>query len=471
MGKPAKIIYLDAVWAQVDGLWPKDLKLIAEAYRFRKPGWKYSKAAKAGWDGYTRFFNEENGKFLAGLVPEMCRSLAQLGYDAEVFRVQGQSEQIAWREDLIRPELTIVKTKSGDFPLRDYQLELIWKAVDAGRGVIEAATGAGKTAILASLLKITGDAPALMLFRSRDLLHQTEKELLAMGIPREMLGAYYAEAHRPARFMLTTVQSLHYVEPVIHLFRVLMADECHYGITTAGCTGFLRKATAATVRIGFSATAWKKRDPVHNFKLIGHFGNSLGRIKAKELQGRGFLAQCDTRFVRIDEPAYGFQDLAYIEAYRTYLVNNAYFHDRVADIVNNQCRGRTLVLVEWKDHGLALNARIPNSHWVNGDDPKIYRGELREKLRSETEDIVVISTAIFGTGLDIFIHNLVNCSGGRSDIQVIQKYGRGLRLAPDKERAVYWDFLHLTNRYLEDHSRERMRELRKEGHRIEETVV
>lgn len=49
---------------------------------------------------------------------------------------------------------------------------------------------------------------------------------------------------------------------------------------------------------------------------------------------------------------------------------------------------------------------------------------------------------------------------------LIQKIGRGLRRAADKDKLEYHDFIFTFNPALESHSEERMKVLKKQGHPI-----
>lgn len=322
----------------------------------------------------------------------------------------------------------------------------------------------GKTTVMGGYLKLQGDRPALVLFRSVDLLHQTHEEFLKMGVPEHLLGICYAKVWRPARIVMTTAQSLHHVREVLPAIRSLIADECHHGIVTNAVVPYLRLMKKCQNRYAISATPWKKDDKVHNYKLKGHFGPQLTKMRTGEAQERGILSGAVIQFVKFDSPdGFDFR-CEYIDGYRGVVVENDEFHDMVANIVSGM-KGRTLILVEWKDHGVALQQRIPGSYWVCGDDKKDVRHDLREKLRSD-KHAVVISTRIFGTGLDFYLHNLVNCGGGAIDIGTIQRLGRGLRLSDDKERLIYVDFVPLAHEDMKRHGQERIRTLRKEGHDV-----
>lgn len=68
-------------------------------------------------------------------------------------------------------------TMSDDFELRDYQQDVVKKAVKQKRGIIKVATGGGKTAIAANIIAEIGRVPCVFFVPSIDLMHQTRDEL------------------------------------------------------------------------------------------------------------------------------------------------------------------------------------------------------------------------------------------------------------------------------------------------------
>jgi superfamily II DNA or RNA helicase len=157
--------------------------------------------------------------------------------------------------------------------------------------------------------------------------------------------------------------------------------------------------------------------------------------------------------------------MVYQEAYNKFVVYNDDFHDIAADLITS-LKGRTVIFVERKDHGLEIMKRIPGAIWVSGDDKKDFRKDTIQKLKESPEDTPVISTRIFKTGVDIYVHNVVNLSAMAAEHGVIQGFGRGLRLAPDKDHCDYHDFILEQNTHLLKHSKRRIAALKKEGHNI-----
>ena len=65
----------------------------------------------------------------------------------------------------------------GAYVLRDYQEEAVNNALKKQRGIIKAATGAGKTVIAGSIIAKAGAFPACFFVTTKDLLHQAKEEL------------------------------------------------------------------------------------------------------------------------------------------------------------------------------------------------------------------------------------------------------------------------------------------------------
>jgi superfamily II DNA or RNA helicase len=90
-----------------------------------------------------------------------------------------------------------------------------------------------------------------------------------------------------------------------------------------------------------------------------------------------------------------------------------------------------------------------------------------EQLKICNGNVVGIATqGIFNAGINVYLHNLLNCAGGKADHQIVQRMGRGLRTSDDKEILNYYDFVFHTNDYLLDHSRKRIKILAAEGHEV-----
>jgi len=461
MAVKARIIIKNGVWSKIDRLDSRVASRIYKAMRFmsQKNFWAAGgRNRTSGWKGYVDFYDKGNGSFLTGLVPEMELLLRDMGVPYEMCRLKDCPTPVELREDLLCP--TIVRPRGQQ--LRDDQVEYLWRMIEHRRGIVKAATGYGKTAVMAAYLKmVPEDIFTVIVINSKDLISQTIEGFEEYGIDPDRLGWIFNSKTRGRRVIISTTPGLQKLDDVGLLphVQVLMVDEAHHGSTTNKMTRWMKKMTNCMDRFAFSATPFKP-DKVHNMKLRGHFGIQLGDVPLHELQDIDVLTTTECHFYYVDHPDADYE-APFQEAYQEYLVNFNEYNDFVAKKVR-ALKGRTLVSVEWKDQGEALAARIPGAHWVSADNPKKYRDQLRGLLRNDPDDIVVIATKVFGTGLDFYIHNLVNAGGGKSEIKVKQLFGRGVRKSGDKQHLLYIDFVHIMNKHLKRHSNARVKHLKDE---------
>ncbi len=82
--------------------------------------------------------------------------------------------------------------------------------------------------------------------------------------------------------------------------------------------------------------------------------------------------------------------------------------------------------------------------------------------------MVAILSSVGNVGIDVFVHHLINASGGKGTNLTIQKLGRGLRRAHDKEILDYHDFLfsYKVHPILTNHSYARLDTIKQEGHKV-----
>jgi len=236
-----------------------------------------------------------------------------------------------------------------------------------------------------------------------------------------------------------------------------------------------RRLKNCSVRVAMSATPFKfgETDKVQKYYVKGFFGPVLkttttdnGILTTQELQNRNILSKSNCIFYEIHEPKDIKYDI-YLDAVTRGIAENYSFHKTVVNLAKS-LKGRTLILVDRIAHGDMLKNMIPDSIWVQGKDNLKTRKQAIEILKKSKDDVVVLATQqIFNTGVSFFCHNLINAAGGQADHQIIQRMGRGLRTANDKDTLKYFDFLFKTNKYLEKHSEKRIKILEKEGHSIE----
>eukprot|EP00698_Gefionella_okellyi_P004899 TRINITY_DN14527_c0_g1_i2.p1 TRINITY_DN14527_c0_g1~~TRINITY_DN14527_c0_g1_i2.p1 ORF type:complete len:372 (-),score=65.84 TRINITY_DN14527_c0_g1_i2:38-1153(-) len=363
----------------------------------------------------------------------------------------------------MRPKM-VTEDFLAEIKLRDYQIEIANRALEERRGIIKAATGSGKTVIFSAIVKALGDGvPTMVLFRSRQLVDQTYRVFQARGL--QNIGRVHMDFYEPNVVTCCTIQSIHKLTKLVPGIRALIVDECHEFSSTKS-VAILKKFKNATWRLGFSATPWKSDDVVHNYRLKSWFGPELCDLGTAELQKQDVLAPSLIHLYPMTAPN-NIQHLPFDQAQEIGVFENEILNQSVVKLVNSISSGRILILVRRLSHGNRLSFLMPDAFWIQGADDMATRDFVFKQLStSSAKKVVAIASPVGYTGIDVHVHHVINAAGGLSPTQTIQKIGRGLRKAADKDRLDYHDFYFSTNPYLRAHSDERVRTLESEGHTI-----
>jgi superfamily II DNA or RNA helicase len=434
--------------------------------RFREKNYFHNRAYKMRkWDGYIEFFDKNTGKFLTGLLPEVSAFLRHKNIEYTVEDIRNLTE-------FNLKEVDESFLKDGEFPvdLRDYQVELINQVIKHRRGIIFAPTSAGKSLIMIGIIKtLKPNTPVLVLQNRLSLAQQNYDELVKLKFPN--VGNVWGGSIKPNIITVASVQSVTKIEKLLPKIKVLIVDEIHDMMSRLPKAVY-RRLKAADVRVAVSATPFKfgGKDNVQKFSVRGYFGPIFkvksaaeGILTTSELQSRGILSNSKCIFYPIREPQIP-HDI-YIDAVTRGIAENFYFHKVVSGLANKQ-KGRTLILVDRIAHGDVLNNLIAGSLWIQGKDDADTRKSVIKELQKSEQCVAIATQQIFNTGINVYLHNLINAAGGQADHQIIQRMGRGLRTADDKEVLNYYDFVFEINDYLEKHSRKRIKILKQQGHEV-----
>jgi superfamily II DNA or RNA helicase len=465
---PTAIVeFLSNTRAQMKGEY--DFKFVRDLLSYHPEGYKFAKAYKQHvWDGYVRLLTA-NGTFPAGLAWHVKEALEK----------KGTTITFAYGVNCKNPGIAVKHTKDvhlgGGVRLYPWQAKAVRTAVEAHRGVLKMATGAGKTECMAGVIKCletTRLPKTLIIVPNRNLLRQTkerlekrlechvgnigygqwEEDFVTVAIPNSLILPKFKE--RFQHLMATT--------------EVIMLDECHHSAAT---TWEKSLATCnAWYRFGFSGTPLDRSDG-GSLKLQGQTGPVVVDIGSALLVSQGKLAKPTVEIINIREPRHLPDGLDWSNVYRLGVVKNRAFHRQVTNRVREEVeKGRqVLVLVTRIEHGealsemLAADPLVPHA-WLHGKtDPAQLKDSMEMFLKGVLP--VLVASTIFGEGTDLpNIDTLVIADGGRSVIRTIQKAGRALR--PKKNRpntATLIDFRHWSHSQLYTHSKERVAVYKREG--------
>ena len=380
---------------------------------------------------------------------------------------------------------TKLVTKFGDKTLRPYQENAVMAFINnyikdstgeetlLPRGIIDAATNAGKSLIICSLYKSLNEPRTLVLINDGLLFEQMVKEFPKM-IPG--VGFIRGKKIELGKLTIAMVQTLNIdIDKYKNLFaniELLVVDECDLG-TSKSYQNILKYTINCPYRIGLSGSVFKSKDKIKNHKLLETFGSVIYKISAQELIELEVSADIIIKVVNGNTENKKFGD--YNIAYKELIVNNKNRYkssiNRMEYYIKNN-KLPALVVVKFIPHcELTYNYYI--EHFGNKYKIAYIHHDIPDKEKKQimldfsTGKIqILIATLVIRRGHNLpLIRYIQNFGGGDSESTLLQIIGRGHRITEGKIKT-YMDEFYDRGEYIERHSKHRLIYYKKEGYKI-----
>jgi len=434
------------------------LSILAETCRARPKNYMFMpKYRDHTWDGYISLLKGLK-TFPTGLLDLV----------AEAFYADEITTQEDYRIRTMFPAMLFNDGRLNGVILREYQVEAVNDLLRAERGIAKMATNAGKTVVFAALIKLLGNTNAMVVVRSKDLLYQTSERLSEyLGRPVGLIG----DSHRDETdVVVATVQTLNALRKrkvslrkTFAENRILVIDEAH--MVADNQTFDVLMQIPGWYRYGFSGTPLD-RGRLNDLKLIACTGSLQVEVTNAELIEQEWSAKPIIFLHEVHEFP-GMWDEEYQTAYDLCVTVDLSRRELVANVAIKELeRGSVLIIVTRIEHGLLLQKMIANSVFVNGSSPITERQEVLERL-GRGDKLCCIATQIFDEGVDVpALDTLILAGGGKSQLKLLQRVGRGLRRKEGRNIVHIHDFLDGSNKYLLEHTEERVAVYRREGFEV-----
>lgn len=480
------------------------LNAIDENLSFPVLGREYS-------DQYNRFKSDgtrlwDGNKHLINLTGKNLKQVAWLRYITEpnyfltgnIVRVLEVMHQYG-----IKPDLEISKDKininieenkfdyqwDDKYEVRDYQRRCIDIALKNKRGLIQLATGGGKTIVAARTIKEIGLKNVLFLVTTKELLYQAKRvfETVLCNPGVGIIGDGKCEI---SNINVATIQTIvrcvgseddykNYVKEISNLFEesssddtqldetniqkviscitnanVVFFDECQHAPAST-CFLALSKCNKASYRFGLSATPF--REDGEDLTIEGLFGHNLIEISLSYLIENNYLVKPKIININMRDKNAKQTKQTYPEEYKNYIVENNE-RNSIISIFSKYFSNNdktVLILVKQIKHGEILEKMIPESVFIDGKKSSKNRGSAIEKLLNR-ETKVLIATTLADEGLDIpSLDVLILAGSGKSKTKAFQRIGRVLRKYEGKKECCIIDFIDM-GKHCYDHSKRRI---------------
>lgn len=508
MTEPLKLL-ANARIARLDGADRATKAQIAHLLSYRVEGCEFASAFKAKtWDGRSSFFSHKDATFPAGFTHLVHNELIAKGRSVQVIRRPLPAP--------LGPENPTVDEFGNDDPRYDFQLKALRQVEKHGRGIIQVATGGGKSKI-AKLIVARYRRVTMFLTTRGILMYQMKEGFEGAGFNVGVVGdgtwapvrgvnvgmvqtlvaqleepdvnaeirsmvKSQAEAEEkakakklPAPISLTRAQLVVRAEEVVkrknlirrraikllELVEVVIGEEAH----EAGGNSYyeiLRHCKNAQIRVALTATPFMRADAEDNMRLMAAFGPILIKVSERTLIDRGILATPYFKFWESKPHDKLRKSSPWQRAYTLGYTENGYM---LADIVADARRAAhyglpVMTLVLRKDHGTALRDRMRAAglrvEYIRGENDQAERKRALTRLGTGAID-VLIGTTILDVGVDVPAVAMVQLAGGgKAEVALRQRIGRGLRAKKKGPNVTFIvDYTVPVNAHLRDHARAR----------------
>ena len=444
-----KIIIRDEINCKLEGLDVDTRRRLVTKFKYEVPYARHLPSVKLGrWDGKIAYF-QLGGSTYINLLPEILDYLTQRNWEFEIEDHRAAREPFEFAE--VDENTFAHKTWPVGHPvagqpivLRDYQIEIINKFLNNTQCVQNVATGAGKTIMTAALsLMVEPYGRSIVIVPSKSLVLQTEEDYKNLGLD---VGVYFGERKELGRtHTICTWQSLNSLYKsskgtgnewtMLLNVAAVIVDEVHQAKAEVLKTILTTEFAEVPIRWGLTGTIPKEK--FEQVALQVSIGDVINQLSASTLQEAGVLSNCQVNIVQTVE----YSDFKNYQEELKYLTTNKDRLDHLASLINEIIKtGNTLVLVDRRECGEELVARLPNSVFVHGDMKNANRKEHYDEIANVSDKIIVATYGVAAVGINIpRIFNMVLLEPGKSFVRVIQSIGRGIRKAEDKDFVQIWD--------------------------------
>jgi superfamily II DNA or RNA helicase len=456
----------DEVYCTISGLEPQDQKFLEDKFAYMVEGAFFMPLYKLGrWDGKVRLF-DKTGKIYFRLLDYVMPYIEGWDYEIEINDTRPPIRAVTSVIDtewFLRKEN--LKVKIG---LRPYQVDAVNAAIAATFGFIVAATGAGKTLMVAALcdaLAVDGHR-TMVIVPSVDLVEQTATTFRLCELDVGTYSGAGKDFHHTT--VISTWQSLQNNPALLEHFSALIVDEAHGA--TAKVVGDLLSNHGKHIGLRWGFTGTIPKQELQQKTLEGLLGPTLYSITAAQLMQLGYLAELEIQPIEIQENVE--EEFPDYMSEKSFLSKSPDRLDLLANIIIDTCskKGNTLVLVNNIKQGQQLQKLIKDSIFLHGATDTEVRAEWYSTF-ADRDDLIVIATfGIASTGISIDrVFALVMIDSGKSFVRCIQSIGRSLRRGADKTKAYVLD-VHSKLKWSKKHFRERNKYYKEAHYKVNKVI-
>lgn len=442
---------------------------IMDPNRFYDPGFKNGR-----WDGSYKFVGVD-GKFNLGLIYDVIRFVKKMGHKIEL----GIHPRFKIKQYALRRNMQLANPNKN---LRDYQIQARNIMDRRVIGAISLPTSAGKTEIILDWMRCHPNANGLYLCTKVLLARQTQEraeDYLGENVTL-LCGGNGVTRHGLERLTVGVDKTVANLIKRRHIqadaFDIIFVDECQH-------------AKAKTVSSIIEFLNWKRcfgftgSYPTEKYNLVAHWAvkESVGPpifVKEDKELASEFSEYFPTTYVHRITNQLESRRFSYVTGAAIYqMLKRDYDRNRLIANVSSQLGCGVLIVVNHSDHGETLEKMLREQFKCNAKfiDAKkgrfVCQDQIKRLDRGELD--VLIATPVIDEGISVNnIRHIVMAAGFKSELQVIQRVGRGRRKKSRGKNVLHiWDFADEGQKNCVKNSRQRFQVYKRVTDNIEDVSV
>ena len=343
--------------------------------------------------------------------------------------------------------------KKFTLELREYQEEVIKKALKIGRGTCVLGTGAGKTLTTAALIENYFQScpdkdtfKCIVLVPDLGLVSQTYEEFNDVGTTFKMTK--WTGKTKPDLTSNVIICNIGIVQSQfdnndwMKYVDLLIVDECHKIKASNKVSKIVSKIKTHN-KYGFTGTL--PENNLDKWSIIGKLGPVIYEKTSYELRLEDYLANVNVKVLNLEykvPPRY-LSDNKYREELD--FIYDSHFRNTFLTKLCSKLENNTLILVNHISQGVILSEYLTQCenkqiYFIRGEVEVETREDIKRIMEKDNNVICVAMSSIFSTGVNIKnLHNIIFAAGGKSFIRTVQSVGRGLRKHASKNKLVIFD--------------------------------
>lgn len=428
---------------------PHERTIIANHFTHTAPNYQFHPKYKRGqWDGKIRIYNRGNNTLPYGLWMDLLKCCKENNIEYEVD--SSLVAEIKPRDITDFDKYALAGINKKYIP-RDYQRIGAEEALINGRGIIEFATGSGKTLtlflVINYIINKVANPKIMVVVPNKGLLIQFYNDFIDYGLKAEQLGKYFGtEKDSTKPITIGTWQSLRKNEEYLMNVTHALCDEVHHS-KAVEVKNLLNNCINAPFRLG--CTGSLPDGECDKLTIKGCFGKVVKQVKSHKLIHEDKVLSP----IQITQVKYSYPVRLRNSCRNSYMLEKRIIQnykprrDLVKKIISkHKPKDNILILFDviesGKDYHQYLQKKFPKREffYVSGEIDVEEREFIRQEANKRGGVVILGSVGTLSTGININrLHSIIFLAMGKSKIRLLQSIGRALRLHKTKVGAHIWD--------------------------------